>query len=226
MENVNVRVKLGTTVVGGPWQVPITGAGYNGGPVELNITEYAVKIAYYTLSWEISEDNQNWRSIGNSGPHKVYWTMGSPVSPTFVSRTGNQFPELYDCALDEACAMASSQVTSLGAFNTITAGVSASLVYDPGEFLDENAHPMLAFSPNQPCLCTDHAVVTRGLLRSIGLESTTQFLFGGSSPSTFRFFRVNRAMGFSTFLKACARWRHSESALHVPCSPRNLARPK
>jgi hypothetical protein len=187
MQGVQIRVKKGTDVVGGPWTYNFTGSWFAPSAVELNITEYAVKISNVTLAWEISEGSGNWRSIGNSGPHKIYWTMGNPLSPTFKNSVGTEYAPLYDSALEKACAMANGQTTSVGAFNGVTAGVAAAVTYSPAVQLG-NQHPLTAF--NQGCLCTDHVNLARGLLRSIGLDCSMRYLFTGPSTTSRRFYRT------------------------------------
>jgi len=189
----NVRVKEGSTVLA---QVANVNVGSNGS-VQLNSIPFTadpsgssmVKMSKYTFTWEISFNGSSWNSIGNSGEHEVHWLFGDPIEPAFQNPESAPNPSrtytgLYDEALRHATAKTGSGKTDIDAIAAdITVGVPADLIYNPGR-LSPDRHPLSIYTdPDRGQQCSDNVALLRGLLRSIGISSTTNFFWGGDPTS-------------------------------------------
>lgn len=190
----NVRVKQGSTILA---QVSNVNVGSNGS-VQLNSIPFTtdlsdssvVKMSKYTFTWEISFNGSSWSSIGNSGEHEVHWLFGAPLDPAFQNPESaptnptRTYSGLYDEALRHATAKTGSGKTDVDAIAAdITAGVPADLIYNPGRS-SQDRHPLRIYlDSNKGQQCSDNVALLRGLLRSIGISSTTNYFWGGNPTS-------------------------------------------
>lgn len=193
--NVKIRVKNGSTVVATKDivqdgnEVTITG-------ISTNLTEAGVKKTTPTFAWEISYNSgSSWSSIGNSGPHTMYWTYAEPLSPSFKNDAGTTYSPLYDEALKRACDYSFGESTPSDIIWNINEGVELDIPYNPNQSI-YNLHPLKAYSTVNGCQCSDQTNLLRGLLRSIGIDGTTTYIWAGPNASTVR--RYTRSSGNPT----------------------------
>lgn len=188
-----VRVKLGDTVLA---TVPNVNVAANGS-VQLSSIPFSadlpdeskVKMSKYTFAWEISFDGSSWSSIGSSGEHEVHWLYAAPLTPEFKNSDSAPTPSitydgLYDLALRHATAKTGDGLTDVDQIaEAITKGVDADLQYLPSRG-SQDRHPLAVYldSVNGE-QCSDNVALLRGLLRSIGIDGTQKYYWGGN-PST------------------------------------------
>lgn len=189
----NVRVKEGSTVLA---QVSNVNVGSNGS-VQINSIPFTadlsgsslVKMSKYTFTWEISFGGSSWNSIGNSGEHEVHWLFSDPIEPAFQNpesapNSSRTYTGLYDEALRHATAKTGNGKSDVDAIaEDVTTGVPADLIYNPGRF-SQDRHPLRIYlDANRGQQCSDNVALLRGLLRSIGISSTTNYFWGGNPSS-------------------------------------------
>jgi hypothetical protein len=140
----------------------------------------------YTLDWELSFDNgATWIAAGSTGPHKLYWLVGAPITPTFYGLLHTaegpiEYAPAYDEALKRAAEAMTTVTTNAGAIaEAITLNIDALVKYDPGR--NPEGHPLELFQADDGGMCANHANLLRGLLRSIGIAATTFYVRGGES---------------------------------------------
>jgi hypothetical protein len=131
--------------------------------------------------------------MGNSGEHEIHWLNGAPIEPTFKNPdTQRFFPNrtytgLYDLALKHATAKTgdgSADIDQIAERITSAFLTDHELVYNPN--LDSpDQHPLTIYqTADKAQQCSDNVELLRGLLRSIGIDSTVNYFWGGN-PTTF-----------------------------------------
>ncbi len=133
------------------------------------------------LQWEIKASSSNaWMPAGNT-TIKFFWTNATPLSSTFNDAFFDiEYPPLYDFALEKACNYVNG---SKEYRQKITEGIANDIFYEPSSSLPGGAHPLLAYSLPAGCLCADFANLLRGLFRTIGIDGTVIYIWGGR-PNT------------------------------------------
>lgn len=145
-----------------------------------------VKKSLYTYDWEISFDGSSWVSIGSSGPHEVHWLQASPIGPEFRNPDSAPNPTrtyagLYDEALRHATAKTGDGLTDLDQIiEAVTKGVDADLPYNPGRLSPDRNPLRIYLDPDPSQQCSDNVALLRGLLRSIGIDGTQKYYWGGN----------------------------------------------
>ena len=177
-----IRVKNGSTVIATKNGITISGTSVTiTGITTTSALETTVKTTTPTFTWEISYDTgTSWISMGNSGPHTMYWTYAAPLSPPFRDFSGATYAPLYDLALQKACDPANGTADIATIVSRINQRVDADIFYDPGNQVF--GHPLNGYS--QSCLCADLALLLRGLIRSIGIDGSVLYKWGGTDSST------------------------------------------
>jgi hypothetical protein len=149
--------------------------------------ENNVKAIAPMFDWDISYDGGNfWEHIADTGPHTLYFTWSTPISPPFSNFGGSTFPALYDKALERACVPANGGTDIPTVVSRINTQVATDTVYNPGAVIP--GHPLGAYSAG--CACGDLAHLLRGLIRSIGINGSVQYMWAGPNSSTQRMFIV------------------------------------
>jgi hypothetical protein len=162
--------------------------------------ESNVKTATPTFTWEISFDSgTTWNSMGTSGPHTMYWTQAAPLSPPFKSDNGATYAPLYDLALQKACGYANGASSLSVVISNINQGIDGDINYQPANSIGSQ-HPLNAYTTSGGCQCSDLANLLRGLIRSIGIDGTTLYIWAGSNSGTItRYVRASTGASFQSF---------------------------
>lgn len=161
-----------------------------------------VKKGDYTFNWEVSVDNaQTWRAAGSS-QHIIYWVYADPLNVTscktdstprncpFVNGFGvvssaNEYPNLYDKALSIAIDDLPSSIQTPGAIaKQLAYKIDDWVKYDPGDDQNDSQHPLNIWTGTRKAQCSANANLLHGLLRTIGIESETNYLWGGQQTNT------------------------------------------
>lgn len=190
-----VRVKKGSTIVAtkstdlGPGlssvkDITVSFSGLEAAAV--------VKRGDYEFTWEVSFDNgSNWQNAGKSGSHKIYWTWDNPLGDiwrnqvqetSFPTADGNEQDTLYDEAMQRSAAAAEGKGTVDEIVDKITKRVASQLIYDPCR-PDPADVPLRAFGSGGKAQCSTNANLVRGLLRSIGIDATAKYFWGGNAST-------------------------------------------
>ncbi len=116
----------------------------------------------------------------------MYWTYEPPLIPTFRDVIGNNYNPLFDLALEKACSMAADTAVSNKStiINKLNQGINNEITYDPNIFIYNDIHPLNVYgiAGGDPSFqCSEHANLLRGLMRSIGLDGTTKYIWSGNS---------------------------------------------
>jgi hypothetical protein len=191
---IGLRIKYNGNPVGEKLGIAVTGASLNVRDIALTAdieNPDIVKKGNYTFSWEITQDGSNWSSIGNSGPHKIYWTYQNPKSPPFINKEGTEYAKLYDKALDVACTAANGESLVGTIASKVNSAVYNDIKYSPAGGASVNPLSFYISFP-QGCDCGDHANLLSGLLRSIGVEATTIYIWGGNNATGQRSYYIFR----------------------------------
>jgi len=181
--NVKIRVKNGSTVIANK-DAEI--AGTTATIIDISTTsalESTVKKTTPTFDWEISYDEgTNWSSIGSSGPHTMYWTYDEPLSPPFAGDYGETYPQKYALALERATTYANASSDMSTIIDRVNAGVKNDIWYQPDSD-DFGTHLLNAYDlvPPLGLQCSQHANLLRGLLRSIGINGETLYIWAGTT---------------------------------------------
>ena len=182
--SAKIRVKRGSDVMG---TKDVTLSGTSTTITNMTTTlalESTVKISSPTFTWEISYDGgSTWFPMGNTGPHKLYWTFASPLSPSFRDDSGFTYSTLYDLALEKACGYANGSSDLSTIVSRVNTGVDSDTFYNP-HFSIATLHPLNAYTPGPGIQCADEAALLRGLLRSIGIDGSVLFIWAGPNSST------------------------------------------
>jgi hypothetical protein len=167
----------------------------------------SVKAGSYLFTWQISYDNgSKWAEMGESGLHKIYWTYAAPLSPPFTNQYGASDPHLYDEALKHSAGEAGGLTDVNQIALKITQGIARDIYYDPTQPIF-GAHPLFGYS-NQGLLCYDNSQLLRVLLRSVGIDGTVYFVWGGDTQT-----------------KAAWFYRHYTSTTSYQASTMRMVRP-
>lgn len=194
--SASLRIKVGGNVATTQdAAVTLSGNVIDVSGISLNATvlENAPKVkkGSYDFSWEISFDNgSQWQSIGTSGAHIIYWTYAAPVGAncsmaidcTFVNKGGAGFPGLYDSALEKVIeGLTASPVTQDELARELAKHVDNTFYYDPGPGGGpaDAGHPLSMFGRVDRAQCSANANLLLGLLRSIGINAQTIYVWGG-----------------------------------------------
>jgi hypothetical protein len=78
-------------------------------------------------------------------------------------------------------------MTLSAVISAINVGIKNEVFYDPKESI-QFEHPLKAY--DGPCQCSDQANLLRGLLRSIGIDGTTLYIWAGPNASTLTRYRI------------------------------------
>lgn len=142
----SIRVKNGTTTIASLSNITYSGATFVVSPINVTkVMESTVKKSTPTFTWEISYDNgTSWLALGNSGPHTMYWTYATPLSPPYRNFNARghttDFPPLCDLALEKACGYANGNSILSTILSNINQGVDNDIFYAPGVFVA--GHPL------------------------------------------------------------------------------------
>ena len=188
-----IRVKKGTTIVAtknadigaGRSEVRDISVSFSG----LEAAS-VVKRGDYEFTWEVSFDNgSNWQQAGKSGSHKIYWTWDNPLNDiwrnqvqqtAFPTADGDEDDTLYDEAMQRGAAAAEGRSTVDEIVDKIVKRTASQLIYDPCR-PDPADVPLRAFGSGGKAQCSTNANLVRGLLRSIGIDATARYVWGGNA---------------------------------------------
>jgi hypothetical protein len=195
---VQIRVKLGQTVVATKSNAEIGGGGLV--PVkdiQVDFTQLesaaVVKQSEYEFNWEVSFDGgTSWANAGKSGKHKIYWTWANPLSSTFKdlngvisfqTADGLEQDTLYDKALELSAGKTGKNGSDQMDFivDKINTAVDDGFEYNPCSNAPDG-HPLMLTEEKTKAVCDANANLLRGLLRSIGIQATTKYYWGGEGP--------------------------------------------
>jgi hypothetical protein len=161
--------------------------------------ETTVKTTMPTFAWEISfNGGTSWAPIGSSGPHTMHWTHATPLSPPFTNDAGTTFTPLYDEALVRACTYAAGASNLSTIVSNLNTGTDSDTFYNPARSL-ATQHPLVAFEAVEGSQCSDNAHLLRGLMRSIGIDGTTLFIWAGPNASTNAIYAVGSTSQAASF---------------------------
>lgn len=188
-KTVRVRVKEGTVVIATKNNLTVNANSNSLTVSDLAVTTdletfQTVKTSDYTLNWEISFDGGlTWGATGDSGAHRVYWIYDDPKTPPFLSAE-KQIPynQLFDLALEKACGSAGGATNVEEIINNINVRVHQDTTYNPFYFKETNNNPLGGYAKAQ-LQCDEEAMLLRGLLRSIGIDAETKYVWGGDPNS-------------------------------------------
>jgi hypothetical protein len=159
---------------------------------ELQLTDVAVtsgsledkvKITNMNLEWSYSLNGSKWNKIGSTGPHKIYQVQSTPLEST-----------LYDFALEKACGYVNGNSDVAGKINQ---GIANDLLYDPN--LPHSGHPLEYYYPPRRCLCANNAILLRYLCRSIGLNGSVVYIWGGRANNEVFYYYQSSGSGGGSF---------------------------
>lgn len=221
----SLRVKNGSTVLA---TVADVNVGSNGKVKVDNISftgdlgdSSKVKQSMYTFSWEISFDGSSWTSLGTTGAHEVHWLYANPIGPEFKNADSAPTPSttysgLYDLALRHATAKTGDGLTDVDQIiEAVTKGVDADLPYNPGR-LTPDRHPLSIYVDADPSQqCSDNVALLRGLLRSIGIDGTAKYYWGGNPSNKASHFFVRP--GGSNYVSA--QFPRDANDTGIPANP-------
>ena len=187
--SATVRVKRGDTVMATfPLSVSSNGdvsASNIALPAQLGETVTS-REKNYNFDWEVSINGGAWKSAGESGDHKIYWTFGDPYgAPNFFRDSrGREYPGLYDLALEKSIGKLGDGTTDvLQAIKKINEATASEITYDPSR-PSTGGHPLSVYKRSPKTYqCDDNAFLLRGLLRSAGTDGDVNYYYGGN-PGT------------------------------------------
>ncbi len=199
-----IRVKDGSTVIATKAFTLSGSSATVTGISTMAPLENTVKSTTPTFTWDISfNGGSSWSSIGTSGPHTLYRTYDAPLSPPFKNDDDDEFPPLYDLALDKATCY-SNGASTVGEIiskinglptdgppqgNSCGTSVQGDIYYDPAISIG-TLHPLQAYAVPNGIQCSDNAFLLRGLLRSIGIDGTVRYIWAGPNASTIYLYQV------------------------------------
>jgi hypothetical protein len=147
-------------------------------PVKSGKLENKVKKASLELDWSVSYDKgKTWSPLGKTGPHKIYQVQAAPLEAA-----------LYDFALEKACGYVNGDADALAKINK---GIPVDLQYDPGAYRSD-ANP-LGYYRFPSCLCMNNAKLMAYLARSIGIDATVKYIWGGDAADRVVFYWAEMA---------------------------------
>jgi hypothetical protein len=190
--NAIISVKRGSTFLNQNVPVTISGSSLRVDNISLSASALEptpeVKRKKYKFTWEISFNNgQRWTSIGDSGDHEIHWLFDEPKEPTFKDFFNTQWSGLYDEALRHSTGEVGEGASDPATIMLrITKQLANDIFYEPALSSVQGVHLLkkLADKRNRQAQCADHALLLRGLLRSIGIDSTVKYHWGGDTSVT------------------------------------------
>lgn len=196
---VELRILDGGSTIATRGGVNLTGSSVDVAGLSATVPlETTIKKSTPSFAWEMRCTGGGWESIGTSGPHTMYWTDATPILPPFQEFNppgGATFSPLYDLALEKATAYVNGNATPV---NRITAGIDSDIPYDPSIKLPAG-HPLNAYFGGG-YLCGDLAALLRGLLRSVGIDGTVLYIWGGTNNTTMLRYTIGSVgAAFPTF---------------------------
>jgi hypothetical protein len=108
----------------------------------------------------------------------MYWVNATPLENP-----------LYDFALEKACGYVSGSADIAGCINT---GLEGAIIYDP-RYLPHSHNLSLFAGGRGQCCC--HAIVFRQLVRSVGVDGTVTYIWGGCSSSYVDYYKYGTWWG-------------------------------
>jgi hypothetical protein len=204
--SAQIRVKKGSSdVITAPTSVTLTGSSVTVNDIAINKSLEAtpkVKKSNYNFAWEISFDGgSSWRSMGNSGPHPVYWTFNNPKPDLFKTMGGITYDLLYDKALEKVTMeLGEGETNEEQIVTKLNKAIDRDLVYNPGEVYSNTLHPLSLYDPIwEEAQCSGNANLLTGLLRSVGIDAKTYYFYGGDrSPLANRVHFYKYTAGYDT----------------------------
>lgn len=147
-----------------------------------------VKKAEYKFNWEISfNGGTSWISIGESGKHDVHWLAGEPTEIPFQDSRGTPYTGLFDEALKWSTGRVESNLTDVKVLEKINNSLSKKTLYAPAQVsIRDNPLKIISDDGDRKAVCTDNALIFRGLLRSIGFNDAQIKYHWGGNPTTGR----------------------------------------
>jgi PKD repeat protein len=181
---VQIRAKVGTTIIGSAASLTISGTAINdstnadgdvdgiaGGSAIPNSN--AVRTLSQALIWECSLDGgATWCTVGASGPHQMHFVESAPLETP-----------LYDLALEKACGYVAGNPNIQ---ERICQGIDGEVSYNPAH--NVTGHPLRVYADPLGAQCSNHADLMRCLVRSVGPDASVVYLWGGCLASTVDFF--------------------------------------
>lgn len=116
----------------------------------------------YSINWETSTDNTTWRAADISGPHHIYWLVGSP-NWTLYSLAAEKATSYTHLDNDPATA--------------VRMGINGEITYEESDDIFET-NPLSMYAGGGH-VCADFANLLTALAESIGLSANPQVIFGG-----------------------------------------------
>jgi hypothetical protein len=165
---VTVRVKEGTDVRGTQ-----NGLSPAAGAVNLDLRlsnlggSDAVRAREYSLAWEASLDGANWVPLMTTGPHRIYWLFGPPLTSPLYAMSANKLTT-YAAGRTAAQDVASAIRSGMRTIDHLT--------YSPSDPIDPV--PLDIYS-NGVGICTDYANTLTHLALSAGLHANAVMFYGG-----------------------------------------------
>lgn len=182
-----IRAKKGSLVITGEYPISVSNGTVSLNDIPLTAGLEAtpkVKRSKYDFSWEVQfEGSSEWKSAGSSGDHEIHWLYGDPLKPEFTNAAKRTFSGLFDRALDHATGEMGDGASDIAAIvKKINQEEASDITYNPSRPSEELDHP-LALYDGREAQCSDNAELLRGLLRSIGIDATTKYYWGGDPAS-------------------------------------------
>jgi hypothetical protein len=164
-----------------------------------------IKKGQYEFKWEISFNNgQSWKSIGDSGDHRIHWIVGNPINHTILNSNARELEngqvqcidqnrpcewnKLYDVALKNSTEKLGGGETDLNKIaEKINKELAGKIPYQP-QLEPTEDNPLKIITENDGAVCWDNALLLRGLLRSIGISPSIKFYYGGKNGYRHFFF--------------------------------------
>jgi hypothetical protein len=187
---VRLRVKKGTDVVATKDNVTLSGASVRVTDIPITAaleSPQKVKRGDYKFAWEISFDGGgSWKPMGTSGTHEIHWLYSDPIPVPFTDFFGQPYDGLFDLTLDNSTGKTGDGSSDLDEIiRRISKKVGENITYKPNR-RPEHRHPLRYFSDNH-AQCADNALILRGLLRSIGINATVLYYWGGNPDTRERY---------------------------------------
>ena len=197
--SAKIRVKNGSTVIASK-DISVSGTTVTiTGISTTSALETTVETTTPTFTWEISfNGGTSWAPIGSSGPHRMHWTHATPLSPPFTNDQGTTFSPLYDEALERACSYAAGASDVSTIISNLNSGTDSDTFYNPSISL-ASLHPLVAFESVNGSQCSDNAHLLRGLMRSIGIDATTLYIWAGPNANTNAIYAVGSTSQAASF---------------------------
>lgn len=129
---------------------------------------FGVQKSIYDLEWEVSSNGLDWKPLGMSSGHYIYWLFNNPSAVP-----------LYNYAIDKATGYANGtyDIAALGErLRNGPRGIDGT-PYNPADNIDDN--PLMVYFNSAGSICTDYANLLTLLAHSIGLDANAVMYWGG-----------------------------------------------